>query len=378
MSKRNPNNEKYELVGEIVSIYRRDGSKKWYAYWRANGQVSRKSLGTAHVGKARKLALELEQQIVAGTAQVAEQPVGIDEAIEEYIAYLRGQRRSTKTIGKYQHCFSILSKLAEERGLKRLNQIDHRFVDAFRNHRAENAKPKTLKNDLVTIRQLINFALQRKLIAEDPLHGLKIEATPATPQPFWTIEQVDQILSLAKPPYQSYFQFLAYTGARAGEAIWLTWDDVDFDNSVIHIRPKEGWKPKTGDQRVVPMGPELREVLMRQPRQWRWVFTARPSFKCPVAGRQISDRRALCHLKTVLTKLTLNGHQHTFRHSFISHALTRGVAEAIVRQWVGHVDSRIMKTYTHIADAISQQAMVGLFTKGVGEEELRPERRTSA
>lgn len=376
MSQRKPTNEKYELVGEIVSIYRRHGSKKWYAYWRADCRVSRKSLGTEYVGKARKLALELEQQIIAGTVQEAAQPVGIDEAMEEYIAYLRGQRRSTKTIGKYQHCFNIVRELAKERNLKRLNQIDHRFVDAFRNHRAETSEPKTVKNDLVTIRQLINFALQRKLISEDPLRGLKIESAPATPQPFWMVDQVDQILAAAKPPYQAYFRFLAYTGARAGEAIWLTWGDVDFARDVIHIRAKDGWKPKTGDQRVVPMGAELREVLLQQLRQWRWVFTARPSAKCPVAGRQISDRRALSHLKTVLKKLQLEGHQHTFRHSFISHALTKGVPEAIVREWVGHVDARIMKTYTHIADQISQQAMLGLFAKD--EEEPRQERRTSA
>jgi integrase len=83
--------------------------------------------------------------------------------------------------------------------------------------------------------------------------------------------------------------------------------------------------------------------------------------KMPRRWTQISDRRALCHLKTVLKQLKLEGHQHTFRHSFISHALTSGVPEAIVRKWVGHVDARIMKTYTHIADRISQNAMSGLF-----------------
>ncbi len=54
-------------------------------------------------------------------------------------------------------------------------------------------------------------------------------------------------------------------------------------------------------------------------------------------------------------------HLHTIRHSFISHALTSGRPEAIVRSWVGHVDSRILKTYTHIADQISQEAMRDLF-----------------
>jgi hypothetical protein len=53
----------------------------------------------------------------------------------------------------------------------------------------------------------------------------------------------------------------------------------------------------------------------------------------------------------------LPGHLHTFRHSFISHALTSGVPPAIVRTWVGHVDEEIMKVYTHIADRQSRAAM---------------------
>jgi integrase len=77
----------------------------------------------------------------------------------------------------------------------------------------------------------------------------------------------------------------------------------------------------------------------------------------PTSDRQASPRRALAHLKVVLKKLQLPGHLHTFRHSFISHALTSGVLPAIVRTWVGHVDDEIMKLYTHIADQQSRSAM---------------------
>ena len=57
------------------------------------------------------------------------------------------------------------------------------------------------------------------------------------------------------------------------------------------------------------------------------------------------------------------------RHASISHALTSGVPEAIVRSWVGHVDARIMKTYTHIADRISREAMLKLFPTD-GEQQV--------
>lgn len=48
---------------------------------------------------------------------------------------------------------------------------------------------------------------------------------------------------------------------------------------------------------------------------------------------------------------------HTLRHAFISHALTQGTPEAIVRDWVGHVDRDVIKRYTHVADEASQSAM---------------------
>jgi site-specific recombinase XerD len=77
----------------------------------------------------------------------------------------------------------------------------------------------------------------------------------------------------------------------------------------------------------------------------------------PDEGRQLSERRLLQYLKRLLKKLGLRGHLHTFRHAFSSNALIKGLAEAIVRQWVGHVDADIMQLYTHIADEASKEAM---------------------
>ncbi len=61
----------------------------------------------------------------------------------------------------------------------------------------------------------------------------------------------------------------------------------------------------------------------------------------------------------------LSGHLHTFRHTFISRALVSGIPEAIVRDWVGHVDRDILKLYTHIASIESQDAMTKL-VGGIG------------
>ena len=151
---------------------------------------------------------------------------------------------------------------------------------------------------------------------------------------------------------------------RVGELKHLTWDDVDFLRGVILIQEKVGWKPKTGDQRAIPMSPAARAVLESFPRKAQWVFTAAPSRRYPKGDHQVSERRLLDYLKRVLKRLGFKGHVHTFRHAFISNALTQGIPEAIVRQWVGHVDPEVIKLYTHIADQASQAAMRRLAEAG--------------
>jgi len=144
---------------------------------------------------------------------------------------------------------------------------------------------------------------------------------------------------------------------------------------VIVIREKPGWKPKTGDQRAIPMSPAARAVLAALPRKGKWVFTAPPSRRYPKGDHPVNERRLLEYLKRVLKQLGLKGHLHTFRHSLISHALTQGIPEAVVRQWVGHVDPEVIKIYTHILDPASQAAMqrlAGPTTRNLPQRAKRP------
>lgn len=105
------------------------------------------------------------------------------------------------------------------------------------------------------------------------------------------------------------------------------------------------------------MTARVRSLLASQPRHGEWVLTARQSPGGDPGDRQLSERRLLRSLKRLLKRLKLPGHLHTFRHAFISRALSAGTPEAVVRSWVGHVDQEIMKLYTHIADKDSQEKM---------------------
>ena len=278
--------------------------------------------------------------------------------IQKYMAYLKSEGRAPKTIQKYQNVFDRLEDLANCRSVTKISAVNLDLVDAYKSRRVKDeAASKTIHTEVVVIRQLVNFAISRDMIAVDPLKQLKLKKPKLRPQPCWSRQQVEQIIAAAKEPQQSMLTILADTGMRVGELKWLTWVDVDFEHSFILIRAKEGWKPKTGDERAIPMTPAVRAVLERLPRKTNWVVNSPRSQQYPKGDHQMSERRLLAYIKVVLKALELRGHLHTFRHSFISNALTQGIPEAIVRKWVGHVDPEVIKHYTHILDEASQAAM---------------------
>jgi integrase/recombinase XerD len=317
-------------------------------------------LHTTSKKEAKRQALIIEADILQGRHRRQTTPISITVAIDRYLSDIRIRKRAAKTLNKYTTVLGRVKNLAGRLKLKGLDEIDLRFLDAYRQERVERdgADPdSTIIDEVVIIRQLINFSLKRKLIQIDPLDGVKIPKRRRKPQPCWRPSEVEHILDASPNSFRPIFTILADTGFRIGEVQYLTWEDVDFENNLLHVRAKDGWKPKDGDQRSVPMSARVRAMLRGLSRQSRWVVMAPASPKYPQGDHENLDRRALRALKRVLKGLGLQGKIHTFRHSFLSQALINGTPEALVRAWAGHVDWDILKLYTHIANSDSQEAM---------------------
>ena len=341
-----------EKIGEWVSIFQR--GETWYANYQFNGRQMRQSLKTANKKNAVRKARELDNRLAEGQSPAKIEPATICDVVHAYKDYIDSEKRSKKTKNKYWTIFANVEALAIKLGRSTIVQLDLTFIDKYRSQRAKCCEPITVYHETVIIRQLVKFAVTRRMTPHDPLLGLKLKRPKPTPQPYFDDAQIQQILSAALPPHDATFLVLAETGLRIGEAKWLTWSDVDFQANVIHVRAKDSWKPKSGDERAIPMSATLRTFLEGRPRQSRWVLTAMPTTQYPSVDRQIDEGRALRALKRVLKKVELLGKLHSFRHSFISRCLTKGIEESVVRSWVGHVDPHIMRLYTHISSRISQ------------------------
>jgi len=349
------------MVGDLVSIKKR--GRVWYANYQLEGKQYRPSLKTENKKLAIKKAADLERQLLAGTTPRKTVRIPISQVKEEFLTVNRG----TSTQSHYRTALNVFEKFLIDRKVTLVSQIDVPLVDDFKSAlltgklTSKKLGEKTVSFKLGTVRALVLFALRRKYMESNSLLGLKIKKVKTKRQPYWNWPEVLQILNLAKIDYQPLFGTLAFTGMRIGEALHLEWSDIDFINKMIHIRCKPGWKPKSGEDRIVPMLPQVAQALTQLDKSQSWVFARPETLMHRPCTPATAAKNALRALREILQQLKLIGRLHTFRHSFISHVLTKGTPEAIVRSWVGHVDPAIIRDYTHVADQISTAHLSQLF-----------------
>jgi integrase len=155
----------------------------------------------------------------------------------------------------------------------------------------------------------------------------------------------------------------AYAGLRQGEVRALEVRDVDLNRGVINVRralsETELTTPKSGNERVIPIAPQLRACL--EP-----VMAGKfPMSRVVVnfEGGTPSRQEVLRTLKKATgTKRSF----HSLRHYFISRGVRLGISVEVMRLMAGHSSIGVTARYTHAAAGELHTAMARM---GREEEE---------
>jgi integrase/recombinase XerD len=306
------------------------------------------------MSRARQIEIRLQE----GQWSKPSKQFTLKEILSKHIACKQAEGRSNGTIRKYRHDGRRIEEFAEIKKIKYISQLNLAFADEFRQWRiAQEIDPVTLHRQLVFLKQVTNFACSRDYLTSNPLAKLQNRRPKPNEQPCWTWDEVQRIVAAVPEAWRPAIALLAYTGMRAEELAYLTWDDVDQKRNLIHIRAKDDWKPKWGKERIVPILAWLKPILSSLPRTWRWVVTTPTTKRSPQVGHQLNLDQLREQLRPILQKFGLKGKLHTFRHSFVSHALSIGNPATTVRAWVGHDHQLITDLYTHVNEEVSQKAM---------------------
>ncbi|WP_437623345.1 tyrosine-type recombinase/integrase [Sorangium sp. So ce1151] len=160
---------------------------------------------------------------------------------------------------------------------------------------------------------------------------------------FWSEAQVAELyraLEELSPELLPIVVCIVNTGMRKGEALALTWEQIDLVRGHIRIWPNEEWQPKDNEPREVPIGDGLLPWLRRERQSARWVFPCSTGERWRCWPKLQFDRaRRVAGLR---------GGPHTARHTYAAHFLKAVPDMYLLSQILGHSETRTSKLYAHL------------------------------
>ena len=144
--------------------------------------------------------------------------------------------------------------------------------------REAGLSPWTLHGVWKALSNLFNHALARGLISQNPLKRVAKAERPTgkTRKQVRALSDEDcsRLIENAAPGWRTLIALLLFTGLRISEALALRWQDVNFEEAVIHVRHQlsrakanepaslKRLKTRAGEREVYLL-PELANVLRR-------------------------------------------------------------------------------------------------------------------
>lgn len=364
-----------QRVGDHVVLFRTSSSPRWYLQFNQDGRQYKLSLKTTNKKNALVLAKSKEAELTLGVAKPpTKRAPTIAEAAQSYVDSLRGRRRDEKTLSSYRTSLDGFVQYAMTKGITRLTHITAELLEEHQRdlQKVEDASqaadktserprkanaPNTARRKLRVVRQLLKWAVKRRIVSEDPAPGYQLPPEIKPKIKLFTADELHRIITEAEPPYKEIFNFLRVTGLRSEEFSWLTKADVDTAFRFIRIRAKAcpftdaTWRPKHGNERIVPLDATgaaiARRLLETSPGPWLF-------YNDYAYGRQRGRyspgtvRRAL---KLLLARLGIkHGTVHVCRHGYCSFLANRKVSPFKVMKYMGHSSLDIVLTYYDVSE----------------------------
>jgi integrase len=214
------------------------------------------------------------------------------------------------------------------------------------------ASPKTVRNVVNCLRSMWNTAESWGYVHYDPFRGMRLPQIVITERPYFTLEEVREILAAAPEPYRTFYWLAAETGLRAGELCGLRWCDIG--TTELRVR-QTVWRGKiqtpksAAASRPVALSPHLAAMLSlkRETDSNQLVFRTKNG--TPWSADLLVKRNL--HKLCVKLRIAPRG-LHAFRHGQGTLLDQMNVPVKVRQQRLGHTSAELtLNTYTHAITA---------------------------
>jgi len=326
--------------GKTYYIIDARGKRRWYFYIFAFGQRVRK--GSWDTKAEAEVALEEFEGRLRKTNGELPRDIHFHELCDRYGRWaevnLAPRTRAERMCTIRAHLKPFLDCTARE--------VSFEVVEAYKQKRTKDGiAPATMNTELKALSCILRYSVDCGYL-EDLPRIRRVKAPKKSPRSL-SAEGIWKVLEAATPRTRWAIQLLAFTGMRKGELAHLEWEDVDFDNRLLHVRGKNGWIPKGNEDRTIPLTDGSMQALREL-----WTRNERRKPKSPLVhpGRKGN----LTDIRTGLNDACDRGGipripVHGLRHTFGSQMAMAGANPFAIQKAMGHKDIKTTMIYVDVA-----------------------------
>ena len=307
------------------------------------------------------------------------------EVAEAYKNYITGSTKPVKrgTINAYQ---KNIPPFLERFGEMRMAEIDAQAITGYwEKMKVDGKSLHTITNARSGLSCIFRYWCANFHGTGNPVLLSEVPAGMKRGKREEPTEEQRKIIDAHPEGCGFWAQLFQYTGLRLGEANALKWEDVDFEQNVIHVRSTMPWDrnrayeetPKSENgYRDVPILTTFRPMLLEQKAghadadyvmssvakplsqsqyEWRWAIYCRDLglSKKQEKRARIKDKpgeyRVYYKWKALVTA-------HQFRHFYATNLFYAGIPDMVAQKLMGHADiSTTRRVYQQLRDAEDQK-----------------------
>ena len=373
--------------GEGSISKRPDGT--WWARITVGKTPDGKQKRKAFYGKTRK---EVQEKLTAALNDINNntyiEPSKITVEQWMYI-WLRDYKKNSvkpKTYAAYEA--HIRNHIAPDLGGYKLASLRNDMVQRFVNNLADKElKSITIERIVGTLKTGLIQAVDNDLIAKNPASRIKMPIKQERTPRVLTVEEQEIFIEVSKEHRNGeIFILILGTGLRIGEALALTWNDIDFEKHILSVNRtqieycehvngetiyhRDYSTPKTkAGKRTVPLIPTLVDILLtlkeqreQEKRKFKAAYQDNGLIFCNYYGVSLNYTAISKKIQPICKKTGLDGvHPHTLRHTFATRGLEKGIDLKIMQELLGHSSIKMTADlYTHVLPETKKNSMMKL------------------
>lgn len=244
-------------------------------------------------------------------------------------------------------------------GQAALENIRQADVQKYFNQKSTGKKQlaqSTLEKHKMILHDIFEKAIYNDLCYKNPVVNIKFQAKKISERAVWNAKQAEAAYTHAKTnPNYTGIAIMLQTGIRRSELIGLMWDDINFNDNLIHIQRAvvpttgkivEGGTKTEQSNRIIPISDDFKNYLLSFSRESDYVL-------CNKQGERLSPNTYAYQFKNYMRKFAEETAlpiltPHELRHTYGTVLRERGVDLYTIQKVMGHADISITaKIYVH-------------------------------